>query len=265
MFSRYDEISKLIRDYVDESLAKPMMAASALNAKIESLYEVRLSEVDLTNLVDKINVAKKCRTDYNTAVKNRAFAVTDWDNAVEKAKDIAVSREGEARAFGTLLATKVCIMLYKGPLTMDTMKTLKENQYDGTYGSPSMIQMYALYTENQRLNDENVKLNSSLTDKDKQLEQYRMNYTQLYQHSKSLETQNEDLTKINETLRTTNSQNTERMQAQAEVIQGLSDRVDHLSQKIIVQIGDMLKHFLTTHIPFMGDKQNQDENSKTMH
>ena len=79
-----------------------------------------------------------------------------------------------------MIAKKMCIASYKGPLTIDTMKELKENSYDGTYGSTTMIQMYALYKQNQKLEEESKQKDAIIVNNNKQVQQYESSYRDIF-------------------------------------------------------------------------------------
>ena len=180
MFSKYDEISKTILNYINESLMKPMADVSTLNASLQNQFGFSLSEKDMTDLRIKIETAKNTRLDYEKGLNNQNLAVTDWSNAIEKAKDLVANKESEVRGFGYLIAKKMCIASYKGPLTIDTMKELKENGYDGTYGSTTMIQMYALYKQNQKLEEESKQKDAIIVNNNKQVQQYESSYRDIF-------------------------------------------------------------------------------------
>ena len=92
MFSKYDEISKTILNYINESLMKPMADVSTLNASLQNQFGFSLSEKDMTDLRIKIETAKNTRLDYEKGLNNQNLAVTDWSNAIEKAKDLVANK-----------------------------------------------------------------------------------------------------------------------------------------------------------------------------
>ena len=104
MFSKYDEISKIISTYVNDSLLRPRADASVLNQNLQNLFGVSLSEIDITNLTNAIDSAKSARSDWQNGVNNEiSMSVTDWGNALEKAKDLVDKKEGYARSVKSLL------------------------------------------------------------------------------------------------------------------------------------------------------------------
>lgn len=257
MFSKYEEISKLIRTYIEESLIKPMAGANVLNDKINQTYGVSLSEADLVNLQNSISVAKKTRNDYEIGVQNSFKATTDWSNALDKAKDLVAKREGEARNYATVLSNKLCIMLYKGPLTLDTMKELKEHGYDGTYGSTTMMQFYSLYNEKQKLEEKNNEQKAVILQNEVQIDSFRQQYTVQYQAFQQVQVENNTLKSENENLRTYQSTLTKKISEQNTVIQSLVEKVESLSKKLPVQILESIKGFFKT-----GKEQNLNQVSQ---
>ena len=234
MFSKYSEVSKIILDYVNESLQKPMMDISILNKQLQEKYGFSLSDVDSIELKNKIDSAKNTRRDYQMGINNQSRAITDWANALDKAKDLASNKEGEARSYSSFLAKKICIGSYKGPLTISTMRELKENGYDGTYGSTTMIQMYSLYNQNQKLEEESKNKDAIIVKNTQQIAQYEAGYRDLFINYQNRETQNSDLK--NENARLQNQ-----LGEQNKLIASLSEKIDHLSEKLSVQIINMLK------------------------
>ncbi len=258
MFSKYEEISKLIRTYIEESLIKPMASTNFLNDKINQSYGVSLSETDLVNLQNRISVAKKTRSDYEQGVKNSfKYAETDWSNALNKVSDLVAQREGEARDYATILANKLCIMLYKGPLTLDTMKELKEHGYDGTYGSTTMIQFYSLYNEKQKLEEQNNEHKAVILQNETQIDSYRQQYTIQYQTLKQVQVENNALRNENENLKIYQNALTQKISEQNTVIQNLVEKVENLSKKLPVQILESIKNFFRA-----GKEQNVQVNSQ---
>lgn len=258
MFSKYDEIAKIIRDYIEESLTKPMMEASLVNSKLQELYGISLSEMDITNLTAKINLAKKCRSDYNIGVQHSFASVNTASNSLDQAKEIAILKESEAREYAYTLATKVCIMLYKGPLTIDTMKELKERGYNGTYGNTTMMQMYALYTEKQRLEQNNSEQKAIISQKDKEIDAYRQTYTQQFQVLRQEQITSQTIKEENNRLQLNNQSLMETLKNQGQMIQMLTEKVENLSKKIPIQITEFLK-------PLFGNKVDATDHTKTMH
>jgi hypothetical protein len=245
MFSKYEEISKLIRNYIEESLSKPMVHPKALNEQIKQTYSVSLSETDLVNLQNTISAAKKARQDYKIGVENSFKSTTNWDNALAKARDLAVQKEGTARNLSYGLANKLCIMLYKGPLTLDTMKELKEHGYDGTYGSTTMMQMYSLYTKKDCLEQKNEEQKAQLLKSQAEVTAYRQQYTEQFQALQTTKVKNEALQKENEFLKISQKELVEKVSKQNEIIQALSEKVEQLSKKLPIQIIEGLKSLIT--------------------
>lgn len=234
MFSKYSDVSKCILDYVNDSLQKPMMDIAILNKTLQDEYGFALPEADLIELKDKIEFAKKARSDYQLGVNNRHRAVTDWANALDKAKELANNKEAQVRSLASNLACKVCIGSYKGPLTISTMKELKENRYDGTYGSTTMIQMYSLYIQNQKLEEDAKQKDAIIVKHTNQIAEYEAKYRDLFITSQGRETENSDLKSENSRLQT-------QIKEQGSMITSLSQKIDSLSEKLSIQIINMLK------------------------
>ncbi len=266
MFSGYNEIAKLIKDYIEDSLTKPMVNPSILNDKIKETYGVSLSEMDLTNLTNKISSAKATRQDYENGVKNSYRAVTDWSNGLKKAEEITFRKEGEARQLAYTFANKLCIMAYKGPLTLDTMKELKEHGYDGTYGKTTMMQMYALYTEKERLEETNKKQESVILQKQTEVDSYRQQYTLQFQTLQQVSVENQDLKNENSHLKASQRALLDKISKQSEMIQSLVEKVEHLSKRIPIQIMEGIKNFFTKEKTILDPMiQEPIEEEKRMH
>lgn len=244
MFSKYEEISKLIKSYIEESLTKITGDASIITSKIEEDYNFTLSITDITNLGNAISIAKQARSDYESGLKNsQLIATTDWSNALEKAKELVATKEGAARDYAFKLASKVCIGTYKGPLTIDTMKELKEHGYDGTYGSTTMMQMYAIYVQNQNLIEKEKQDEATIAKQAEQLAQYDQSYRTQFIQSENLQNQNKTMQAENENLRNANQALLDRLNAQTNEITALSERVDSLSKKWSTQLVETFKSF----------------------
>ena len=241
MFSNYDEVSKLIRSYIEDSLTKITGDVSMLTHQIEEKYNFTLSITDTTNLGNAISIAKQARSDYNTGLQNSQFATTDWSNALEKSKELAATKEGNARDYAYKLATKVCIGTYKGPLTMDTMKELKEHGYDGTYGSTTMMQMYAIYVQNQNLVEKSKLDEATIGKQAEQIASYDQSYRSQFIQLENLQNQNKTMQAENENLKNANQALLGRLNAQTNEITMLSNRVDDLSKKWSTQLVETLK------------------------
>lgn len=254
MFSKYDEISKIISTYVNDSLLKPRADASVLNQNLQNLFGVSLSEIDITNLTNAIDSAKSARSDWQNGINNAASAVTDWSNALEKAKDLVDKKEGYARSLAFTYARKICIASYKGPLTLDTMRELKENGYDGTYGPTTLIQMYALYSQNQKLEEDNKQKDAIIVGNNQQIAQYDSRYRELYVKEQQHEIEIHTLKQENQNLRA-------HLGEQNKVIASLSEKIESLSKKISVQLMDMLRNVLGQH---NNQQIIEDETNKTM-
>lgn len=255
MFSKYDEISKTILNYINESLMKPMADVSTLNASLQNQFSFSLSEKDMTDLRLKIETAKNTRLDYEKGLNNQNLAVTDWSNAIEKAKDLVAKKESEVRGFGYLIAKKMCIASYKGPLTIDTMKELKENGYDGTYGSTTMIQMYALYKQNQKLEEEAKQKDAIIVNNNKQVQQYESSYRNLFIQNEKKELEKQKLIEENNNLKS-------RLNEQTSSINMLSERVENMSKKLTTQMIELTKTVLQK--PNYVHQEVIPENNKTM-
>lgn len=255
MFSKYDEISKIILNYINESLMKPMADVSTLNASLQSQFGFSLSEKDITDLRIKIESAKNTRIDYENGLNNQHLAVTDWSNALEKAKDLVAKKESEVRGFGYTLAKKICIASYKGPLTIDTMKELKENGYDGTYGSTTMIQMYALYNQNQKLEEESKQKDAIIVNNNKQVQQYEASYRELFIQNEKKDLEKQKLIEENNSLKT-------HLTEQTNVINTLSEKIENMSKKLTTQIMELIKAVLQK--PNYVSQETMDEKNKTM-
>ena len=255
MFSKYDEISKTILNYINESLMKPMADVSTLNASLQNQFGFSLSEKDMTDLRIKIETAKNTRLDYEKGLNNQNLAVTDWSNAIEKAKDLVANKESEVRGFGYLIAKKMCIASYKGPLTIDTMKELKENGYDGTYGSTTMIQMYALYKQNQKLEEESKQKDAIIVNNNKQVQQYESSYRDIFIQNEKKELEKQKLIEENNSLKL-------RLNEQTSAINVLSERVENMSKKLTTQIMELIKAVLQK--PNYVSQETMDEKNKTM-
>lgn len=206
MFSKYDEISKLIRNYIEASLVKPMMDVTMLNKHLMERYGVSLSNMDATNLTNRIAAVKKLRSEFTIKNQNSFKQDESILSELKKQESFIVEEEGRVREFGYSLANKICIMIYKGPLTIDTMKELKEHKYDGTYGSTTMMQMYALYNEKQRLEDNNERLKADIAKKDALVEAFRQQYTEQYHNLHEYKVRNENLSNENANLKKSQQQ-----------------------------------------------------------
>ncbi len=258
MFSNYDDISKIIRSYIEESLTKITGDVSMLTSQIEEKYHFTLSITDTTNLGNAISVAKQARSDYNTGLQNSQFATTDWSNALEKSKELAATKEGNARDYAYKLATKVCIGTYKGPLTLDTMKELKEHGYDGTYGSTTMMQMYALYTQNQNLVEKSKIDEATIGKQANQIASYDQAYRSQFIQLENIQNQNKTIQSENESLKSANQALLDRLNAQTNEITKLSSKIEELSKKWSTQLLETFKSILGR------ENTNVDDNKKVM-
>lgn len=225
MFSKYDEISKLIRNYIEASLVKPMMDVTMLNKHLMERYGVCLSNIDATNLTNRIAAVKKLRSEFT--IKNQNSFKQDESVLAElkKQESFIVEEEGRVREFGYTLANKICIMIYKGPLTIDTMRELKEHKYDGTYGNTTMMQMYALYNEKQRLESSNEFLKADITKKDALVEAFRQQYTAQYHNLHEYKIKNESLSSENANLRESQQQIRQCISDQSAALQLLNQNI----------------------------------------
>ena len=256
MFENYHEISKDICSYVDEALTTITFSPEALYAKVEQTYGVSLSETELTNLEKTISFAKKMKKNYESGVKNSYNAVTDWGNALQKSLEIVVEEEAKARTLAYGLAKKICIVTYKGPLTVDTMRELKENGYDGTYGSATMMQMFALYMEKERLEEETKKQSATILQNQAQLNSFNQKYTEQFQTLQRV-------TAERDTLKNQNSSLYENYAQQNQIIRILSEKVEMLSKSIPVQIIETIKSFFRGNI--MTESDQKEEGNRMMH
>lgn len=242
MFSKYNEISNLFKRFIEDALSKSdSIDITTLNDELKENYHCLLSQNDILYIKQKIDSAKKARTDYRSGVENQFNAVTDWGNALEKAKQNAISKEGEARNVAYQLANKVCITIYKGPLTLDTMRELKEAGYDGTYGSTTMMQMFTLYLENQRLSEQSKMDKAALEKKDLDLNTFEQRYREQFMLLKEEQTKKESLIQENETLKHTTNVLEKKINDQSVLLQHLNEKVDHLSKTIPSQLLEMMK------------------------
>jgi hypothetical protein len=257
MFAKYDEIAKVIRSYIEESLTHITGNAQTLANQIEEMYHFSLSVADITNLGNAITIAKQARSDYNTGLQNSKVAVTDWANALEKSKELAASKEGNARSYAYSLANKICMGTYKGPLTMDTMKELKEHGYDGTYGSTTMIQMYSLYIQNQNLLDKSKQDEATIAKQAASNSQYEQAYRNQFIAYQNEQNKNKGLIAENENLKLQNSNLLTKIEEQTKMIQSLGERIDALSKKWSTQIMETLKGvFRPSTVPQFSDNIN---------
>jgi hypothetical protein len=236
MFSKYDEISKLIRNYIEASLVKPMMDVTMLNKHLVERYGISLSNMDATNLTNRIAAVKKLRSEF--ALKNQNSFKQDEAvlNELKRQESFIVEEEGRVREFGYILANKICIMIYKGPLTIDTMKELKEHHYDGTYGNTTMMQMYALYNEKQRLETDNEKLKSDIAKKDALVDAFRQQYTEQYHNLHEYKIRNENLSHENENLKEAQQQIRQCISDQGLALQLLNQNVVSFMQSYAVNM-----------------------------
>ncbi len=233
MFSKYDEISKLIRNYIEASLVKPMMDVTMLNKHLLERYGISLTNIDATNLTNKISAVKKLRSEF--ALKNQNSFKQDESVLAElkQQEALVVEEEGKVREFGYALANKICIMIYKGPLTIDTMKELKEHKYDGTYGNITMMQMYALYNKKQRLEDENEKLKSDNAKKDALVDAFRQQYTKQYHDLEGYKIKNDGLLNENANLRESQQQLRQCIVDQSAALQVLNQNIVSFMQSYL--------------------------------
>lgn len=258
MFSIQNEITDIILNYINESLEKPIMTDfKILNENLQAKYGFSLSEVDITNLINTINSAKNARNDYQLGVKNQFGAVTDWSNALNKSKEIVTKREGEARNLAFTYSKKICMGAYKGPLTIDAMRELKENGYDGTYGPTTMMQMYALYNQNQKLTQEAKEKDAIIVERSQQVAAYESQYRDLHIKLQNKEIEIRGLQNENSTLKT-------HLNEQNNVIASLSEKVENLSKKLSTQIMDMIRNVFRQSTQQPTIQQYNDEDTKTM-
>jgi hypothetical protein len=236
MFSKYDEISKLIRSYIEASLSKPAIDVSILNNHIVQRYGISLSNIDLTDLTNKISSVKKLRNDYEIKSKNSFKQDENIVLELKNEETYVLEQEGRVREFAYILANKLCIMIYKGPLTIDTMKELKEHGYNGTYGNTTMMQMYALYNEKQRLESENEKQKAIISQKDTQIEAFRGQYTEQFYRLQEFKTKNESLMNENNNLKVSQEKLQQNLTNQGLVLQSLNQNIEALKENNIVQL-----------------------------
>lgn len=230
MFSKYDEISKLIRNYIEASLVKPMMDVTMLNKHLMERYGISLSNMDATNLTNRIAAVKKLRSEF-TIKKQNSFKQDEEVLAdLKKQEFFIVEEEGRIREFGYTLANKICIMIYKGPLTIDTMKELKDHKYDGTYGSTTIMQMYALYNEKQRLESNNEFFKAEIAKKDALVDAFRQQYTEQYHNLLEYKIENESLSRENANLRESQQQVRQCITDQGLALQMLNQNVTNFMQ-----------------------------------
>lgn len=260
MFSKYEEISKFIRNHIENALTKSGFNPKEFYNEVKQTYGVSLMEADLVNLQGAIETARKTRNAYELGVKNSARAVTDWTNALEKAKDQVAQREGSARDFSYTLATKICIMLYRGPLTLDTMKELERNGYDGTYGTTTMMQMYNLYTEKERLERSNSQQKATIQQQSEQLNSFNQKYREQYLEMQRLKTDNGDLRAHNEDLKKEHTELKETITEQGQAIVGLTLQVTELSRSLPAKIMEVMTKIFHGNII----EQPEEENNKAM-
>lgn len=244
MLSNYEDISKMLKAYIEESLTKIAGDVSILRDKIKEDYKFELSTKDITDLGNAISIAKQARSDYNSALQNSQFATADWSDALEKQKTLAGIKEGDARQFAYTLAKKVCIGTYKGPLTIDTMKELKEQGYDGTYGSTTMMQMYSLYNKNQNLVEAQKNYEDTVAKQADQLVQYEQSFRGQYIRIENLTNENNTLKLENENSKKANQALLDRLNSQTESITMLEGRIDDLSKKWSTQLVETFKGIL---------------------
>lgn len=233
MFSKFDEISKVIRNYIEASFARTSVDVTVLNKFLMDKYKISLPNIDLTNLVNKISSAKKLRREYTLKMQSNS---KQEEGSILELKDrqaVVLEAEGSVRELSYTLASKICIMLYKGPLTMDTMKELKEHNYDGSYGSITMKQMYALYYRNQKLETENEQLKSDNTKKATLLGAYEQQYKQLFFISQQDKIKNSDLTDENKYLRVLQEQLHQALINQGMILQSLNQNIESLPENIV--------------------------------
>lgn len=244
MFSKYDEIYKLLRDYIEDSFTKPMASIDVLNGELIEKYGYNMSTIDISNLSEAITFAKKCRMDYDNGVRNSQIAITDWTNALEKSKEIAFKSEGKARSYAKIIAEKACISTYKGAITLDIMKELKEHNYDGSYGSTTMVQMYALYTKCERLEEKSKTDELELKNQKEVNERTTASYRSIYIENENNKNTIDELKKENETLKIVNSELINKSTSLESKVDELSDRVKHLSEKLPIQIIETFKSII---------------------
>ena len=124
---------------------------------------------------------------------------------------------------------------------MDTMKELKEHGYDGTYGSTTMMQMYAIYVQNQNLVEKSKLDEATIGKQAEQIASYDQSYRSQFIQLENLQNQNKTMQAENENLKNANQALLDRLNAQTNEITMLSNRVDDLSKKWSTQLVETLK------------------------
>lgn len=236
MFSKYDEISKLIRNYIEASFAKNDVDVAILNKYLIDKYKISLSPIDITHLVNKISSAKKRRKEYETRLQSNLKQEEEIILELKRQENILLEEEGSVREFGYTLANKICIMLYKGPLTINTMKELKEHNYDGSYGNTTMMQMYALFKEKQKFEIENTQLKTEIMKKNELVSAFQQQYTKQYHHLHEYKIKNESLSSENTNLKETQKQIRQCLADQGFALQMLNQNVVSFMQNYIRNI-----------------------------
>ncbi len=224
MFSKYAEISKLIRNYIEAALVKTIDVA-ILNKYLIERYGISLSKMDATNLTNRISSIKKLRNGFTIQNQNSFKQEEPVTVDLKKQESFIVEEEGKVREFGYALANKICIMLYKGPLTIDTMRELNEHNYDGTYGSITMMQMYTLYKERQRLETDNERLKINITKTNALVDAFRQQYTEQYHNLQEYKVKNDCLSSENANLKETQHQIRQCISDQGLALQMLNQNV----------------------------------------
>lgn len=230
MFSKYDEISKLIRNYIEASLAKENVDVAILNKYLMDKYKISLSHIDTTNLVNKISFAKKRRKEYEARLQNHLKQEEETILELKQQENMLLEEEGRVREFGYALANKICIMLYKGPLTIDTIKELKEHNYDGSYGNITMMHMYALYNQNKKLEIESAQLKADIARKDQLVNAFQQQYTKQYNELTASRIQNNGLASENANLRESNKQIMQCLSDQSLALQMMNQNIVAFTQ-----------------------------------